>query len=140
VSLLRRFPAVHTLQRIQFDWAAAGLTLLTPAPQSPDTGDVTAQTEKGILLPALHTLGFVNTAFDIPAIIPSLMALLRARLDRGRPIKTTTMEFCKNVLSKLHMSMDAKVDVQWDGHNRFEGEEGELPSDSLPQARRPRFD
>ncbi|KAJ7886922.1 hypothetical protein B0H13DRAFT_2277610 [Mycena leptocephala] len=134
VSLLRRFPAVHTLQRIQFNWATAGLTLLTPALQCPDTGDVTTQTEVGVLPPALHTLGFVNTAFDIPAIIPSLMALLCARLDRGKPIKTMTMDFCKNV---LHMFMDAKVDVQWDGHNRFEGEE-ELLSDSLPQARRPR--
>jgi hypothetical protein len=139
-SLLCRFPAVHTLQCIQFDWAAAGLTLLTPAPQCPDTGDVTTQTEEGVLLPVLHTLGFVNTAFDIPAIIPSLMALLCARLDRGKPIKTMTMDFCKNVLSKLHMFMDTKVDVQWDGHNRFVGEEEELPSDSLPQARRPWFD
>jgi hypothetical protein len=106
---------MHTLQGIQFDWAAAGLTLLTPAPQSPDTGDVTTPTEEGVLLPELETLGFVNTAFDIPARIPSLMALLRARMDRGKPIKTMTMDFCKNVLSKLYMFMDTKLDVQWDG-------------------------
>jgi hypothetical protein len=98
VSLQCCFPAVHTLQRIQFDWAAASLMLLTPAPQCPDTGDVTMTTEEGVLLPALHMLGFINTAFDIPVIIPSLMALL----DQGKPdLRDLRSHYVKGLLGRV---------------------------------------
>ncbi|KAJ6600998.1 hypothetical protein DFH09DRAFT_554320 [Mycena vulgaris] len=125
-GLLRRFPAVHTLHRIQYDWAALVLTLLTPDPDLP--------AGEGPLLPALHTLGFVNTAFDIPAVVPSLMRLLCRRLA----IKKITADFCKNVLSKLQMLKNAGVDVKWDGNERFEGEEEE--AQVAPRTRRPRMD
>ncbi|KAJ7463760.1 hypothetical protein FB451DRAFT_1265560 [Mycena latifolia] len=125
-GLLRRFPAVHTLRRIQYDWASAVLSLLTPPPLGP-AADV-------VLLPALHTLGFVNTAFDIPAIIPSLMKLLRWRMVDGGPIKTISADFCKNVLSKMEMLREVGVAVKWDGKDGFEGEEEEAPF--VPRTRR----
>ncbi|KAJ7631651.1 hypothetical protein DFH06DRAFT_1438840, partial [Mycena polygramma] len=80
-ALLRLFPRVHTLQRIQYDWAAVGLALLIPSPAS-------------VLLPSLHTLAFTNTAFDIPAIIPNLMVLLRRRAEEGRPVRELRIDCC----------------------------------------------
>ncbi|KAJ7250722.1 hypothetical protein C8J57DRAFT_1723480 [Mycena rebaudengoi] len=120
-ALLLRFPAVHTLNRIQYDWASIILSLLVP----PGDRIASTTTPKVVLLPALHTLAFVNTAFDIPAIIPSLMKLLKWRTDNGKCIKTISATFCKNVLSKLQMLSDAGVYVKWDRNNHFEGEQEE---------------
>ncbi|KAJ7718247.1 hypothetical protein B0H16DRAFT_1609506 [Mycena metata] len=148
-GLLRRFPAVHSLRRIQYDWATAVFGLLAPpeedaedaAGSDPDTPASVLQrpADRDLLLPALHTLGFVNTAFDIPAIIPSLMHLLRTRRERGRQIQHIRADFCKNVLSKMQMLKAVGVEkVQWDGNNRFEGEEEDPPF--VPRARRSRGD
>ncbi|KAJ7683130.1 hypothetical protein B0H17DRAFT_1074631 [Mycena rosella] len=129
---LHRFIAVHTLRRIQYDWAGAVLDLLVPAFALPRV-DASAVP---VLLPALHTLEFVNTAFDIPAIVPNLMDLLRWRTENGKPIRTISAYFCKNVLSKVRMLEDAGVEVKWDGNARFEGEEDDSDPPVVPRTRR----
>ncbi|KAJ7157446.1 hypothetical protein C8R46DRAFT_1004420 [Mycena filopes] len=140
-GLLTRFPAVHTLRGIQYDWATAVLGMLAPPPLAEKAKDtaVGAAAESGVpprredgddnvLLPALHTLSFVNTAFDIPAIMPSLLHLVRTRLEGGRQIKYIHADFCTNALSKVQMLHAAGVEkVFWDGQNSFQGKERYSP-------------
>ncbi|KAJ7146557.1 hypothetical protein C8R44DRAFT_864308 [Mycena epipterygia] len=113
--LLHGFPVVHTLKGIQYDWASIVLTILAP---SPDSGTVDADR----LLPALHTLGLVNTAFNFPRILPSLLRLLRWRRENGKPIAKIGVDFCTNVASKIQLLQNEGVSVEWDDNDRFEDE------------------
>ncbi|KAJ7104920.1 hypothetical protein C8R44DRAFT_746170 [Mycena epipterygia] len=94
------------------------LCILTPSPDSEADGST--------FLPALHTLGFVNTTFDVPGIILSLICLLRRRRTNSSPIAKIRMDFCTNVASKIQVLRNAGVGIEWDGNDRFEGEEEAL--------------
>ncbi|KAJ7146537.1 hypothetical protein C8R44DRAFT_724303 [Mycena epipterygia] len=64
-------------------------------------------------------LSTVNTAFDLPGIIPSLMCLLRRRRANGSPIAKTRVDFCTNVASKIQLLRNAGVALSGMGMTAF---------------------